>query len=92
LLKVQRDEAASGELSEIIQAQAFQDVVGQVVNKLVDMVQKMEDSLAHLLWTRNPTRPLRDPRCARTSRSPRPISTISSVDRRLKLGAGAIPG
>lgn len=35
--------------SEIIQAQAFQDLVGQVVNKLMVMVQKMEDSLVHLL-------------------------------------------
>lgn len=34
---------------EIIQAQAFQDLVGQVVNKLMVMVQKMEDSLLHLL-------------------------------------------
>lgn len=37
------------EASEIIQAQAFQDLVGQVVNKLMLMVQGMEDSLAHLL-------------------------------------------
>ncbi|MCU0841818.1 MAG: protein phosphatase CheZ [Thiobacillaceae bacterium] len=37
------------EASEIIQAQAFQDLVGQVVNKLMVMVQGMEDSLAHLL-------------------------------------------
>lgn len=37
------------ELSEIIQAQAFQDLVGQVVNKLLLTVQRMEDSLAHLL-------------------------------------------
>ena len=35
--------------SEIIQAQAFQDLVGQVINKLLVMVQKMEDSLVHLL-------------------------------------------
>lgn len=35
--------------SEIIQAQAFQDLVGQVVNKLMVMVQQMEESLAHLL-------------------------------------------
>ncbi len=34
---------------EIIQAQAFQDLVGQVVNKLMAMVQKMEESLVHLL-------------------------------------------
>lgn len=37
------------EASEIIQAQAFQDLVGQVINKLMVMVQKMEDSLVHLL-------------------------------------------
>jgi chemotaxis protein CheZ len=35
--------------SEIIQAQAFHDLVGQVVNKLMTMVQRMEDNLVHLL-------------------------------------------
>lgn len=36
-------------VSDIIQAQAFQDLVGQVINKLMVTVEKMEDSLAHLL-------------------------------------------
>jgi len=40
---------ANSQLSEVIQAQAYQDLVGQVVNKLLDTVQRMEDSLAHLL-------------------------------------------
>jgi len=40
---------SAGDASEIIQAQAFQDLVGQVVNKLMDTVQKMEDNLVHLL-------------------------------------------
>ena len=40
---------SAAEVSEIIQAQAFQDLVGQVVNKLMGMVQHMEESLAHLL-------------------------------------------
>jgi chemotaxis protein CheZ len=40
---------ANSQLSEVIQAQAFQDLVGQVVNKLLDTMQRMEDSLAHLL-------------------------------------------
>jgi len=40
---------SAGDASEIIQAQAFQDLVGQVVNKLMVTVQKMEDSLVHLL-------------------------------------------
>jgi len=37
------------QVSEIIQAQAFQDLVGQVINKLMQTVEKMESSLAHLL-------------------------------------------
>lgn len=41
--------ASAGQLSEVIQAQAYQDLVGQVVNKLLDTVQRMQDSLAHLL-------------------------------------------
>jgi len=41
--------ASAGELSEVIQAQAFQDLVGQVVNKLLVTVEKMEAGLAHLL-------------------------------------------
>jgi chemotaxis protein CheZ len=40
---------ALGQVSEIIQAQAFQDLVGQVINKLMLTVEKMEASLAHLL-------------------------------------------
>lgn len=44
------ENAQSGhELSEVIQAQAFQDLVGQVVNKLLVTVEKMETGLAHLL-------------------------------------------
>lgn len=42
-------ERSAAELSEIIQAQSFQDLVGQVVNKLLVVVGKMEDSLVHLL-------------------------------------------
>lgn len=41
--------------SEIIQAQAFQDLVGQVINKLMVMVQKMEENLVHLLVREDPT-------------------------------------
>ena len=40
---------ALGQVSEIIQAQAFQDLVGQVVNRLMLTVEKIETSLAHLL-------------------------------------------
>jgi chemotaxis protein CheZ len=40
---------ALAQVSEIIQAQAFQDLVGQVINKLMLTVEKMETSLAHLL-------------------------------------------
>lgn len=50
LERLQAEHAESrGQLSELIQAQAFQDLVGQVVNKLLGTVQRMEDSLAHLL-------------------------------------------
>lgn len=50
LMQLQEDHTfINSELSEVIQAQAFQDLVGQVVNKLAVTVQKMEDSLAHLL-------------------------------------------
>jgi chemotaxis protein CheZ len=42
-------EKSSADTSEIIQAQAFQDLVGQVINKLMLLVQKLEDSLVHLL-------------------------------------------
>ncbi|OYY95235.1 MAG: hypothetical protein B7Y41_01625 [Hydrogenophilales bacterium 28-61-23] len=40
---------ALGQVSEIIQAQSFQDLVGQVVNKLMLTIERMEASLAHLL-------------------------------------------
>lgn len=42
-------EKSGADVNEIIQAQAFQDLVGQVVNKLLLTVQKLEDNLAHLL-------------------------------------------
>lgn len=41
--------ASAQELCEVVQAQAFQDLVGQVVNKLLVTVEKMEAGLAHLL-------------------------------------------
>lgn len=47
-LEAQHDQAL-GQVSEIVQAQAFQDLVGQVINKLMLTVEKMESSLAHLL-------------------------------------------
>jgi chemotaxis protein CheZ len=40
---------SGADASEIIQAQAFQDLVGQVIGKLMTMTQKMEDNLVHLL-------------------------------------------
>lgn len=40
---------SASDTSEIIQAQAFQDLVGQVVSKLMLMVQRLEDNLVHLL-------------------------------------------
>jgi len=40
---------SAADTGEIIQAQEFQDLVGQVVNKLLTMVQKMEDNLVHLI-------------------------------------------
>jgi chemotaxis protein CheZ len=42
-------EQSRHDASEIIQAQAFQDLVGQVINKLMVLVQKLEDSLVHVL-------------------------------------------
>jgi len=45
---------ALSQVSEIIQAQAFQDLVGQVINKLMLTVEKMEASLAHLLLEEEP--------------------------------------
>lgn len=50
LLTLENEYARSAkELSQIIQAQAFQDLVGQVVNKLLVTVEKIESGLAHLL-------------------------------------------
>jgi len=40
---------ALSNVTEIIQAQAFQDLVGQVINKLTLTIEKMESNLAHLL-------------------------------------------
>jgi chemotaxis protein CheZ len=55
LNQLQTEHAVAGnQLMEVIQAQAFQDLVGQVVNKLLDTVQRMEDSLAHLLVEAEP--------------------------------------
>ena len=54
-------QAAAGQLQEIIQAQEFQDLVGQVVNKLLIMVQKMEDNLVHLLIDDDPDPQLSGP-------------------------------
>lgn len=62
LERIQEEHAdANGQLSEVIQAQAFQDLVGQVVNKLLDTVQRMEDSLAHLLVADEADGPLAGP-------------------------------
>ena len=47
-LSVDHDQSRQA-LNEVIQAQAFQDLVGQVINKLLVTVEKMETSLAHLL-------------------------------------------
>jgi chemotaxis protein CheZ len=59
LFRLQAEHAAStSELREVIQVQAFQDLVGQVVNKLMNTVQHMEDSLAHLLVEDVPDEPL----------------------------------
>lgn len=54
-------QAASEQLAEIMQAQEFQDLVGQVVNKLLVMVQKMEDNLVHLLIDEDPDPKLAGP-------------------------------
>lgn len=55
LEQLQAEHATAGsQLTEIVQAQAFQDLVGQVINKLLDTVQRMEDSLAHLLLEAEP--------------------------------------
>lgn len=45
---------SAADTGEIIQAQEFQDLVGQVVNKLLTMVQKMEDNLVHLIVDADP--------------------------------------
>jgi chemotaxis protein CheZ len=46
---VQEHRMSAADTGEIIEAQAFQDLVGQVVNKLMLTVQRMEDNLLHLL-------------------------------------------
>jgi chemotaxis protein CheZ len=56
---------SSDQLTEVIQAQAFQDLVGQVINKLLNTVQKLEDSLAHLLVEDEPDGPLSGPQVRR---------------------------
>lgn len=62
LARLQDEHAATCQaVSEIIQAQSFQDLVGQVINKLTLTVQKMEDSLAHLLIEEEPDGPLAGP-------------------------------
>ena len=48
--RIQWEHVESGtQLVEVIQAQSFQDLVGQVIGKLLDTVQHMEESLAHML-------------------------------------------
>lgn len=47
----QRSLAAS---QEIMMAQEFQDLVGQMVNKLLTMIERMEDNLVHLLIDDDP--------------------------------------
>jgi chemotaxis protein CheZ len=42
-------DTSCGQAGEIIEAQVFQDLVGQVINKLLVTVQKLEDNLVHLL-------------------------------------------
>jgi chemotaxis protein CheZ len=42
-------ERSRAQINEIIEAQAFQDLVGQVVGKLMNLVQRLEDSLVHVL-------------------------------------------
>ena len=50
LLDLQAEHELSGrDTNAIIEAQAFQDLVGQVINKLMGLVQKLEDNLVHLL-------------------------------------------
>lgn len=68
---VAEHEQSGGELSEIIQAQAFQDLVGQVINKLLVVVQKMEESLVHLLVDEAP-----DP-CLLAGPAVTPVATVS---------------
>lgn len=45
----QGHERSRAQINEIIEAQAFQDLVGQVVGKLMTLVQHLEDSLVHVL-------------------------------------------
>lgn len=69
LERLQAEHGTAGEqLSEVIQAQAFQDLVGQVINKLLTTVQKMEDSLAHLLVEEEPDGPLAGPQVRQEER------------------------
>jgi chemotaxis protein CheZ len=41
--------ATNAQLTEIMMAQDFQDLTGQVIKKVVDMSQRLEDQLLHLL-------------------------------------------
>jgi chemotaxis protein CheZ len=62
LTRIQIEHAEANDLlTEVIQAQAFQDLVGQVINKLLATVQRMEDSLAHLLVEDEPEASLAGP-------------------------------
>ncbi len=69
LTRLQAEHTDANEmLTEVIQAQAFQDLVGQVVNKLMATVQKMEDSLAHLLVEDEPEGLLAGPQIRQESK------------------------
>ncbi len=68
---------SAADASEIIQAQAFQDLVGRVVNKLMVTVQKMEDGLAHLLLDDEPDPGL----LAGPAVTPRAAISQNDVDR-----------
>lgn len=72
--RLQTEHAESkSQLSEAIQAQIFQDLVGQVINKLLDTVQRIEDSLAHMLVDVEPDGTLTGPQVREQER-------ISQVD------------
>lgn len=69
LERLEKEHAHSNELlTEVIQAQAFQDLVGQVINKLLSTVQRMEDSLAHLLVEDESEGPLAGPQVKESAR------------------------